>query len=131
MSYNWSEVFLGVDPGATVTTPEQAGERRRGWFRNLREGLSKSTKALQQQFSAILFDRFDEDLWERIEEALIFADVGVETTVSIVEQLEQAAEAGRVVGRAAAPGGAPPGGRGPLLVRPTPASTWPTPRPWC
>jgi fused signal recognition particle receptor len=98
VSYNWSEVFLGVDPGATVSTPEQANERRRGWFRTLREGLSKSTKALQQQFSAILLDRFDEDLWERIEEALIFADVGVETTVSIVEQLEQAADAGGIAG---------------------------------
>ena len=29
----------------------------------------------------MLFDRFDENLWERIEEALIHADVGVDTTV--------------------------------------------------
>lgn len=96
MSYNWSEVFIGVDAAGTVSTLEEAAERRRGWFRQLREGLTKSTKALQQQFAAILFDRFDDELWERIEEALIYADVGVDTTVSIVEQLEQAAEAGSI-----------------------------------
>lgn len=96
MSYNWSEVFIGVDSTATVATQEEVTERRRGWFRNLREGLTKSTKELQRQFAAILFDRFDDALWERIEEALIYADVGVDTTVSIVEQLEQAAESGNI-----------------------------------
>ena len=94
MSHNWAEVFIGVDPKATVSTPEEQQEKRRGWFRQLREGLSKSRKALQQQFSAILFDRFDENLWERIEEALIAADVGVASTVSIVGELEQESEAG-------------------------------------
>jgi signal recognition particle-docking protein FtsY len=96
VSYNWSEVFIGVDSAATVATQEEVSERRRGWFRNLREGLTKSTKELQRQFAAILFDRFDDALWERIEEALIYADVGVDTTVSIVEQLEQAAESGNI-----------------------------------
>lgn len=96
MSYNWSEVFIGVDSAATIATQEEVTERRRGWFRNVREGLTKSTKELQRQFAAILFDRFDDALWERIEEALIYADVGVDTTVSIVEQLEQAAESGNI-----------------------------------
>jgi fused signal recognition particle receptor len=96
LSYNWSEVFLGVDPDARVSSPEEMQAKRRGWFRQLREGLSKSRKALQQQFSAILFDKFDEDLWERIEETLIFADVGVDSTVSIVEALEQAADSGEM-----------------------------------
>ena len=62
----------------------------------LRDGLSKSRRMLQQQFASVLFDRFDEDLWERIEEALIFADVGVDTTVSIVETLEAEADAGTI-----------------------------------
>lgn len=96
MSYNWSEVFVGVEAGATVSSPEATQERKRGWFRQLREGLSKSRQALQQQFSAIIVDRFDEDLWERIEEALIFADVGVDATISIVQKLEKVAEAGGI-----------------------------------
>jgi fused signal recognition particle receptor len=96
LSHNWADVFIGVDPTATVSTPEEQQEKRQGWFRQLKDGLSKSRKALQQQFSAILFDRFDEDLWERIEEALIGADVGVESTISIVGELEQTAEAGEL-----------------------------------
>ncbi|MBC7292525.1 MAG: signal recognition particle-docking protein FtsY, partial [Thermoleophilia bacterium] len=51
---------------------------------------------MQQQFAAILFDRFDEALWERIEETLIFADVGVDTTISIVQALEAEANAGDI-----------------------------------
>jgi fused signal recognition particle receptor len=66
------------------------------WMVALREGLAKSRKALHQQFLSVLFDRFDEALWERIEEALIRADVGVETTVSIVEALEALAGEGSI-----------------------------------
>jgi len=77
-----------------VHTAEEVRETRRGWLSQLRDGMAKSRKALQQQFASVLFDRFDEDLWERIEEALIYADVGVDTTVSIVEALESEANAG-------------------------------------
>jgi fused signal recognition particle receptor len=96
LSYNWSEVFLGVSEDRTVGTPDEVQKVKKRWFSKLREGLTKSRQALQQQFSSLLFDRFDEDLWERIEEALIFADVGVETTVSIVEALEAEADAGNL-----------------------------------
>jgi len=74
----------------------QEAPARAGWLAQLRDGLAKSRKALQQQFASVLFDRFDEDLWEHIEEALIYADVGVETTVSIVGALEQQADAGGI-----------------------------------
>jgi len=94
LSYKWSEVFVGISEDAVVGTPAEAQETKKGWFSQLRDGLEKSRKALQQQFASVLFDRFDEDLWERIEEALIFADVGVDTTVSIVERLEAEADAG-------------------------------------
>jgi fused signal recognition particle receptor len=96
LSYDWSQVFVGTEASATVSAPAGEEEKRRGWFRSLRDGLSKSRKALAQQFAAILSDRFDEEEWERIEEALIFADVGVDSTVKIVERLEEAVSAGEV-----------------------------------
>jgi fused signal recognition particle receptor len=96
LSYNWSDVFIGVEKSLAVATPEEVQTSRRGWLSQLRDGLSKSRKALQQQFASVLFDRFDEDLWEKIEEALIFADVGVDTTVSIVSALEAEADAGNL-----------------------------------
>lgn len=95
MSYNWSDVFFGVPAGAQVGEQVKK-EEKKGWLRSLREGLSKSRKAMSQQLSAILTDRIDEDVWERIEEALIFADVGVESTVAVVERLERMADAGEI-----------------------------------
>ncbi|MCE5254791.1 MAG: signal recognition particle-docking protein FtsY [Actinomycetia bacterium] len=96
MSHNWAEVFIGVSEEAAFQASPPAAETRGGWMAQLREGLAKSRKALQQQFASVLFDRFDEDLWERIEEALIYADVGVDSTVSIVEALEEQANAGAI-----------------------------------
>ena len=40
----------------------------------------------------------DEETWERLEEALIYADVGARTTAEVVERLEQRGEAGDVTG---------------------------------
>ena len=96
MSHDWSEVFIGVSGEAVVQSAEEVQRARGGWISQLREGLSKSRKALQQQFASVLFDRFDEELWERIEEAFIYADVGVDTTVSIVEALEARADSGAI-----------------------------------
>ncbi|MCX8032959.1 MAG: signal recognition particle-docking protein FtsY [Thermoleophilia bacterium] len=96
MAYDWSEVFIGISAGAKLGQSENAGEVKKGWLAQLRDGLAKSRRALQQQFAAIMFDRFDEELWERIEEALIYADVGVETAVSIVEALEAEVNLGTV-----------------------------------
>jgi fused signal recognition particle receptor len=82
VSRSWAE-FLG-DP-APSPEPE---DTERGWFRRLRESLSASRDALTSELSSALFDPADEESWERIEEALIRADVGVPATVEIVRRLE-------------------------------------------
>lgn len=96
MTHDWSEVFIGVSRETGARLSAVPASTRKGWLAQLREGLAKSRKALQQQFASVLFDRLDESLWERIEEALIYADVGVETTVSIVQALEDEVNAGSV-----------------------------------
>ena len=96
MSYDWSEVFIGVEESKKSLSVANAKSRRKGWFTQLREGLTKSRKAISQQFASVLLDRFDENLWEKIEESLIFADVGVETTISIVSALEAESDAGNI-----------------------------------
>jgi len=96
LTYDWSEVFIGVAPTTRARASTTSAETKKSWLAQLREGLAKSRKALQQQFASILFDRLDETLWERIEEALIYADVGVETTVSIVQALEDEVNAGSI-----------------------------------
>jgi fused signal recognition particle receptor len=96
MATSWQEIFdLGSRASANASAAESP-EERRGVFRRLRESLSKSRKALTEEISASLFERIDEETWERLEEALIFADVGAPTTAKVVERLEHEVEAGGV-----------------------------------
>jgi fused signal recognition particle receptor len=82
VSRSWAE-FLGEDGAA----PE-SDEERRGLFGRLRESLGKSRRALTEQLAAAAFDPGDEAAWERLEEALIAADVGVRATAELVQRLE-------------------------------------------
>ncbi|HEX3172721.1 MAG TPA: signal recognition particle-docking protein FtsY [Solirubrobacterales bacterium] len=96
MSTTWLDAFdLGARAAPAAAEPETE-ERRQGVFHRLRESLSKSRQALVEEISASLFDRIDEETWERLEEALILADVGAPTTAEVVERLEQEVESGAV-----------------------------------
>ena len=97
MPTTWQEIFdLGARDSASPDAEPESEERRRGVFRRLRESLSKSRQALVEEISASLFDRIDEETWERLEEALILADAGAPTTAEVVERLEQEVESGAV-----------------------------------
>jgi fused signal recognition particle receptor len=67
-------------------------------WRRLRESLSKSRRALQAELSSSLFEQLDDEVWERLEEALILADVGARTTADVVRRLEAEVDAGSVGG---------------------------------
>ncbi|MDQ3675436.1 MAG: signal recognition particle-docking protein FtsY, partial [Actinomycetota bacterium] len=81
MARDWSDLFVTEGaPRAAADDPEQAEEdpkRRRGLFKRLRENMSKTREALGAEIQATLLEGdVDEDTWERLEEALIMADVG-------------------------------------------------------
>jgi fused signal recognition particle receptor len=82
------------EPVAEVEREE--APKRAGAFRRLRESLSKSRRALTEEISSSLFDRIDDETWERLEEALIYADAGATTTAKVVEKLEHEVDAGEV-----------------------------------
>src|SRR5262249_57673616 len=63
-------------------------------FARLRDSLSKSRRALTQELASAAFDPGDELAWERLEEALIRADVGVRATAELVRRLEARGELG-------------------------------------
>ncbi|HEY0515533.1 MAG TPA: signal recognition particle-docking protein FtsY [Solirubrobacteraceae bacterium] len=88
----WSEAFITAEPA--VVAAEPAPEQRGGLFRRLRESMSKTRQALGSEIQATLFGVLDEETWERLEEALIMADVGAATTASVVQTLEAEAGAG-------------------------------------
>jgi fused signal recognition particle receptor len=97
MATSWQEMIdLGSRVSANASTEADPEGQRRGVFKRLRESLSKSRQALTEEISASLFDRIDDETWERLEEALILADAGAPTTAAVVEKLEHEVEAGTV-----------------------------------
>jgi fused signal recognition particle receptor len=82
MARTWAQL-LGDAEG-----PDETEEEQRGFFGRLRDSLSKSRRALTDQLAAAAFDPGDDEAWERLEEALIQADVGVRATAELVRRLE-------------------------------------------
>jgi fused signal recognition particle receptor len=60
--------------------------------------MAKTRQALGSEIQATLFGELDEQTWERLEEALIMADVGASTTASVVATLEEEALSGKLEG---------------------------------
>jgi fused signal recognition particle receptor len=99
MAHDWTDLFIldGAAPAAAVAE-EAAPEHRRGFFRRLRENMSKTRAALGAEIQATLFETLDAETWERLEEALIMADVGARTTAEVVGKLEEEATSGGLEG---------------------------------
>jgi fused signal recognition particle receptor len=87
MARSWGE-FLGDSD-----TPDETEAEQEGFFSRLRDSLGKSRRALTEQLAAAAFDPGDAEAWERLEEALIAADVGVPTTAELVQRLEARGDA--------------------------------------
>jgi fused signal recognition particle receptor len=81
MARSWAEL-LGDE------TDAEDEREKSGFFSRLRESLGKSRRALTEELALGSFDPGDEASWERLEEALIAADVGVPATAQLVQELE-------------------------------------------
>ena len=97
MTRSWQAMF---DTGDGAPIPEPDEQREGGVFARLRGSISRSRRAMTQQLQAVMFDPADEEVWERLEEALIMADCGVPATVAVIERLEAESAAGRLTSRA-------------------------------
>jgi fused signal recognition particle receptor len=82
MARSWAELLGEENAG-----PEPDSERV-GLFSRLRDSLTKSRRALTAEIASAAFDPGDEAAWERLEEALIRADVGVRATAELIRRLE-------------------------------------------
>lgn len=62
-----------------------------GFFEKLKQGLKKTSDAITTQVNNVfsVFVKVDEELFENLEEALIMADLGVETSTYIIEKLRE------------------------------------------
>jgi fused signal recognition particle receptor len=101
MARDWDDLFIVEGaPAAHEGDGDHAADaaRRSGVFRRLRENLRKTRQALSSEIQATLFEDLSEETWERLEEALIYADVGASTTAQVVEELEREATGGSLSG---------------------------------
>ena len=68
------------------------------FFSKLKESLSKTKDSINNKFEDVIkiFKKVDEELFEELEEALITADLGVNTSMKIIERLRSAASEKRI-----------------------------------
>jgi fused signal recognition particle receptor len=104
MARDWTDLFISDAIAPDAKTAADGGgnetpERKRRFFKRLRGNLAKTREALGAEIHATLLEGdLDEATWERLEEALIMADVGASTTARVVGELEQEATGGKLVG---------------------------------
>ena len=69
-------------------------EEKKGFFRRLREGLTKTRNNIVAGIDSIFsgFSSIDDDFYEEIEEILVMGDIGINTTTSIIEHLKEEVE---------------------------------------
>ena len=69
-----------------------------GVFGKLKESLSKTRESINEKFENVVksFVKIDDDLFDELEEMLIMSDVGVNTSVYIVDELRNAAKEKRL-----------------------------------
>ena len=82
-----------VEETEEVAVEEQPTEEEKpkGFFAKIKAGLSKTRNNIISSVENVLsaFTKIDEDLYEELEEALIMADIGVETSLYIIEKLRE------------------------------------------
>ncbi|MCH8537796.1 MAG: signal recognition particle-docking protein FtsY [Alkalimonas sp.] len=89
-----SEATSAEQP-ATSAQPDTKAQAaaKPGLFARLRQGLSKTSQNLGSGLASLfLGKKIDDDLYEELETQLLMADVGVDTTQTLIKQLTQHAD---------------------------------------
>lgn len=66
-------------------------EKKKGFFSRLVSGLTKTRENIVSGIDSIFsgFSAIDEDFYEELEETLIMGDMGIQTTMSVIEELKE------------------------------------------
>lgn len=74
-------------------------EEKTSWFSRMKSGLTKSRKNLAEGMMTILVGakEIDDELLEEVEDQLLVADIGVEATNKIIENLTERTERGDLI----------------------------------
>lgn len=73
-------------------------EEKKGFFKRLAEGLSKTRDNIVSGIDSIFggYSSIDEDFYEEIEETLIMGDLGINATTAIIEDLKEKVKVNRI-----------------------------------
>ncbi len=77
---------------------DKENKEKKGFFAKLKEGLSKTKKNFTEQIENIIFAhrKIDDEFLEELEEILITSDMGVETTLDIIDYIKQEVKKNKV-----------------------------------
>ena len=83
------EIIEEVDGDGSQDSDQEEGQEKMGIFARLLAGISKTKDNITGRIDSLLksYTKIDEDLLEELEEILITADVGVTTTMEIIDSL--------------------------------------------
>lgn len=83
------EILEEVDGDGSQDPDQEEGQEKMGIFARLLAGLSKTKDNITGRIDSLLksYTKIDEELLEDLEEILITADVGVTTTMEIIDRL--------------------------------------------
>ena len=78
--------------------PENGKEKKTGFMEKFKKGLSKTRESITEKIDNLVktSKNLDEDFWEELEEILIQADVGVNTSLELVESVRKAAKKDKI-----------------------------------
>ena len=70
---------------------EEVREEKKGFFKRLVNGLSKTRDNIVSGFDSIFsgYSSIDDDFYEELEETLVMGDIGISATTSIIEDLKE------------------------------------------
>ncbi|MEJ2764423.1 signal recognition particle-docking protein FtsY [Photobacterium sp. MCCC 1A19761] len=87
------ETEAPADEASAVQSTEQEKPKSEGFFARLMRGLKKTKSNIGSGFVGLFRGKqIDDDLFEELEEQLLVSDVGMDTTLKIIENLTEKAD---------------------------------------
>ena len=85
-----NEVEITPEVIEEVVVEEPKKEKKLSFFENLKKGLTKTRNDMSNKIEDILnsYKKVDDELFDDLEEVLITADVGVSTTMELIDRLK-------------------------------------------
>lgn len=80
-----------IESETSDTETEETEPKEKGFFSRLVSGLTKTRNSINESFNSLFsgFSSIDDDFYDELEETLIMADLGLDTTESIIERLKE------------------------------------------